>query len=143
MTRTPLTRIAALTAVICLPFLAACSGSDDMTAAESATATARAKATASVAAGDHEDLAMFVEDFKANTTKLSKGRTDTQISGYASDVCGYLADPKVKHNTMVTRLSATMTNNGVRPNDAAVKKVAEMAVKDVCPERKADLQRVF
>jgi hypothetical protein len=140
MTRS-FTRTAVVALALTLPLLSACSGSNDdgATPADSATATAQASA----AAAQHAGEVKFVKEYRKASTKLSKGRTDAQITAYAVLVCGYLADPDVKHNDMINKMSTAMTNNGVRPNDEAVKKVAQSAVKDVCPARKGDLSRVF
>jgi hypothetical protein len=136
------TALVAAVVALSLPVLAACGGSDDDASDPAATASAQASQRAAAARRD-AGLADFVADYRKDVPKSAKGLTDARIRGVAIHVCEYTKDTKAKRPAVMDRLSKEMQANGVRPNDAAVTKLARLAVKDVCPAQKDALEKLL
>lgn len=135
------TALVAAVVALSLPVLAACGGSDD-DADAAATASAQASVRAGIVKQDRA-LNTFVKDYRKAVPKMAKGVPDAKVKGFAVHVCEYTKDGDAKRDVVMVRLSKEMEANGVRPNDAAVTKLARLAVKDVCPAQKDALEELL
>lgn len=124
------------TAALCVPLLSACESDSNSEAKPTATPE-RDVTQESVLAGP------FVKDYRAQFPKLAKGREDADIAENASDACAKVKGDDTDRADLMEDVSKDFTANGLKPNDETVMKIMELAVKDACPERAANLKAVL
>jgi type IV pilus biogenesis protein CpaD/CtpE len=128
-----------------LGFLAGCSSDSDNDASSTPSVSSSTPVIVATSSADQvRSMAnRFVSDYRAAAPKMAKGFSDAKIAEVAAHVCEFTTDPKADRAAAITKLSKEMTNNGVKPNDAAVLKIMKTAVRDTCPQQQDALARLI
>ena len=85
----------------------------------------------------------YVQDYKAQFPKLAKGQSDKNIASDAATICNEIVAPGAKRSVVVGHVVTITKRNGIRPNDSAVLKIMDLAVKDACPQRTSQYKKLM